>query len=220
MIQLMLSAQSYDKHWKEVQKAQQNGLPRTAITCTETIFRKAEAEKNPGQMLKAYTARASYRQQIAPDSFYVDLKGLEQWASATAISEDRAVLHTLIAHIYSDYARRNRWSLSGRTDVADVPSEDLREWSSGMFVRETLGHTLAALEDSTLLSGLSSGKYVPFVEQQPTSRYFNHNLYHLLSDYGIRSLRTALELGDHSTDSIASAAIGRIYSGLNRMYRR
>jgi hypothetical protein len=211
------NAQSYDALWKKAGKAQQSGLPRTAVKYAEDIFRKAEAEKNSAQMLKAYTARASYRRQIAPDSFYVDLKGLEQWASTSAIAADRAVLHTLIAQVYSDYARRNRWSLSGRTDVADASLEEMREWSSDMFVRKTLGHTRLALEDPLLLSGLSSGKYIPFVEQQPTSRYFDHTMYHLLSFCGIRSLRA---VAPPDNDSVVVEAIAEIYSDLNRMYRR
>lgn len=217
MLPMMSCAQTYDKLWKEVEKAGQNGLPQTAIKHAEDIFRKAETEKNSGQMLKAYTARAAYRQQIAPDSFYVDLKGLEQWATSTTIHEDCAVLHTLIAQVYSDYASQNQWNLRRRTEVADVPVEDIREWSSNMFVQKVLDHTHAALEDSVLLFGLSSKEYIPFVDQKPTSRYYNHNMYQLLSSYGINSLRQVSTLDN---DSVVVKAIGKIYSSLNRMYKQ
>ncbi|MDR3119135.1 MAG: alpha-2-macroglobulin [Mediterranea sp.] len=216
MLSAAANAQSYDKLWKAVENAQQRGLPQQAITYAEEIFRRAEAEKNPGQMLKAYTARTSYRQLIAPDSFYVDLKGLEQWASAAATPGDRAVLHTLVAQAYSDYAARNRWKLLGRTDVAGDAPEDIRQWSGGMFIRKILDHTRAALKDPELLSGLSSGTYVPFVEQQATSRYFGHTMYHLLSSYAIRSLKAVSML---DKDSVAAAVWG-IYSDLKRTYIR
>lgn len=213
---IMLHAQSYDKLWKEVEKAQQNSLPQTAIRYADQIFRKAQTEKNSGQMLKAYTARSQYRRNIDPDSFYVDLKGLEKWATTTTIHEDCAVLHTLIAKIYSDFAQSNMYSLRWRTDVTDTPSEDMREWSKNIFVNKILDHTRAALEDSVLLFSLSSKEYIPFVEQQKGSRYYQHNMYQLLASYAITSLRNVSEL---DTDSTIVKRIGNIYSGLNKMYR-
>ena len=176
MFSMMSSAQTYDKLWKEVEKAQANGLPQTAIKYAEEIYRKAEAEKNSGQMLKAYTARTGFRQAINPDSFYVDLKGLEKWATTTTIHEDCAVLHTLIAKAYSDFASRNQYSPQWRTDVVDTPSEDMREWSTNLFVQKVLDHTHAALDDLVLLLSLSTTAYIPFVNQQVYSTYYNHNL--------------------------------------------
>lgn len=217
MFPMMLPAQTYDKLWKEVEKAQQNGLPQTAIKHTEDIYRKAETEKNSGQMLKAYTARSNYRKSIAPDSFYVDLKGLEKWATSTTIHEDCAVLHTLIAKIYSDYANQNRYSLRQRTAVLDTPSDDIREWSRNMFVQKVLDHTRAALEDPMLLFELNTKEYIPFVKQQEYSRYFKHNTYHLLASYGISSLKNVSSLTE---DSVVTQTIAHIYSTLNRLYRQ
>ena len=39
-----------------------------------------EKEKNSPQMLKTYMWQMKYRDIIVPDSFYVGLQGLEQWA--------------------------------------------------------------------------------------------------------------------------------------------
>ena len=213
----MLHAQTYDKLWKEVEKAQEKGLPQTAIKYTEDIYRKAESEKNSGQMLKAYTARASYRQSIAPDSFYVDLKKLEQWAITTTIPEDCAVLHTLIAKAYSDYASQNQYSLFQRTDVVDTPADDMREWSKNQFVQKVLDHTHAALEDSVHLFALSTQKYIPFVKQQEYSRYYHHNVYHLLASYGMSSI---MNISSLIPDTVVTKTIADIYSSLNRMYRK
>lgn len=213
---MMLHAQSYDKLWKEVEKAQQNSLPQTAIKYADQIFRKAETEKNSGQMLKAYTVRSQYRRNIDPDSFYVDLKGLEKWATSTTIHEDCAVLHTLIAKIYSEYAQNNMYSLRWRTDVTDTPAEDMREWSKNIYINKILDHSRAALEDSVLLFSLSSKEYIPFVEQQKGSRYYQHNMYQLLASYAITSLQNVSQL---DTDSTVVKRIARIYSALNKMYR-
>jgi hypothetical protein len=214
MSMMMSYAQSYDMLWKAANEARRNGLPQTAVKHAEAIFRKAEAEKNPGQMLKAYVAKTANRGNIDTDNFFTDLKELERWAS-TADAPDRSILHTLIAYAYSDYARRSRWNSDEQTNIVADTIEDIRAWDRNMFIRRTIDHTLAALEDSTLLAGLSSEMYVPFVEQRPAGRYFNHNLYYLLSTHGIYSLQTVAD-----NDSATNAAIIRIYSNLKRMYGR
>lgn len=102
-------AQTFDKLWKQVEQAEQKSLPQTVIQLTDRIYKKAETERNSPQMLKAYTWRMKYRETLTPDSFYVSLKGLEQWAETTDKPMDRAVLNSLIAGIYADYASSNRW---------------------------------------------------------------------------------------------------------------
>lgn len=217
MIPMMSFAQTYDKLWEEVENARRNGLPKTAIKYAEDIYRKAEKEKNSGQMLKAYTTRSNYRQGIDRDSFYVDVKGLEKWVVATKAREESAILHTLIAKIYSDYASQNQYNLWQRTVVLDTPSEDMREWSRNIFANKVVAHTRAALDDPTFLFGLNTKEYSPFVVQRAYSRYFNHNTYHLLASYAINSLSMIMSLTD---DATVEQLIAHIYSTLDRLYRQ
>ena len=91
-----VQAQSFDKLWKEVEQAGKKSLPKTVIKLTDEIYRKGEKEKNSAQMLKAYMWRMKYQEIVTPDSFYVGLTGLEQWAKQTKQPMDRAILHSLI----------------------------------------------------------------------------------------------------------------------------
>ena len=105
-----IRAQSFDELWKQVEQAEKNKLPRTLVNLTDKIYRKAEKKKDSPQMLKAYMWRMKYREAIAPDSFYINLQGLEQWVQQTKVPMDRAILHSLIAGIYTEYALQNRWA--------------------------------------------------------------------------------------------------------------
>lgn len=80
-----VQAQTYKKLWKQVEQAEEKSLPETVVKLTDVIYRKGEKEKNSPQMLKAYMWRMKYRDIIVPDSFYVGLQGLEQWAQQTDI---------------------------------------------------------------------------------------------------------------------------------------
>lgn len=210
-----MQGQTYDKLWTQVEQAQKKGLPKSTINLTEQIFKKAQAEKNSPQMLKAYTARSMYQQQITPDSFYVDLKGLEQWVKTSQNQVECAVLHTLIASLYADYAANNQWQLRQTSNLTGEVPEDIREWSASLFVKKVLDHTYAALEDSTLLLATSSKEYRPFVKLGSASEYYRHDMYHLLALKGVNSLQ---QLSWMDTSKQASNAVLTVFDRLIRTY--
>lgn len=207
-------AQTFDNLWKQVQQAEKKSLPKTVIELTTEIFQKAKAEKNSPQMLKAYMWRMQYRDMLTPDSFYVNIKGLEQWVKVTPKPLDQAILHSLLAGIYADYASQNRWQIRERAEIADQsPDSDIREWSGQMFVTQVRRHTTEALKDSVLLIETSSRTYIPFVKLGNTSIYYQHDMYHLLGSRGIDALRQV-----QGMDMIMNKEISRIYQDMENAY--
>lgn len=210
-------AQSYDKRWKQVEQAEKKALPQTVIKLAEGIFGKAEAERNSPQMLKSYLWRMRYQQTHTPDSFYVRLKDMEQWITATTVPMDKAILNSLAAEIYADYAASNLWQLRQRTDMVDDESiMDIREWSGNLFVHKIKEHVQAALQDSLLLLNTSSTSYIPFTEQGEASAYYQHDMYHLLSSRSISALNSISSLGN---DTIIKRDVAHIYENLINAYR-
>ena len=205
-----VQAQTYDKLWKQVEQAEKKSLPETVIKLTGEIYQKGEKEKNSPQMLKAYMWRMRYRDMLTPDSLYTNLNGLELWAKQTDQPMDRAVLHSLIAEIYSMYAFNNQWQLRQRAEiVGEAPSADMREWTANMFVEKVRTNVKEAMADSVLLLNTSSRTYIPFVELGETSEYYHHDMYHLLATRGIVALQQvagldrATPVEDISEDSSA-----------------
>lgn len=184
-----MQAQTFDQLWKQVEQAQKKSLPQTVIKLTGEIFQKGEKEKNSPQMLKAYMFRMRYRDELTPDSLYTSVKGLEQWAQQTDKPMDRAILHSLLAGIYADYAENNQWQLRRRTEiVGEAPAADMREWTANMFVDKVSANVKESLADSALLLKTSARTYIPFVELGATSEYYHHDMYHLLASRGIDAL--------------------------------
>lgn len=185
-----VQAQTFDKLWKQVEQAEMRSLPKTVIKLTDEIYQKGEKEKNSPQMLKAYLWRMSYREMLTPDSFYVSLEGLGQWAKQTKQPMDCAILNSLMAGIYADYAANNSWQLRQQAViVGEAPSADMREWTANMFIEKVLAHSREALADSTLLLKTSSRTYVPFIKLGVTSAYYHHDMYHLLASRAIDALQ-------------------------------
>lgn len=216
----MLHAQTFDKLWKKVEQAQTKSLPQTVIKLTDEIFRKGEKEKNTPQMLKAYTYRSANQNRLTPDSFYVNLRGLEQWAESEQDPVSRAVLNSLVANIYADYAANNRWELRKRTSLdpeVEVLPKDIREWSGNLFVRQVIKYTDEALKDSAELLKTSSRSYIPFVILGDASTYYHHDMYHLLASQAIDALKKVLNSDDNS---LVNKNIATIYEQMTSTYQK
>ncbi len=213
-----LQAQTYDFLWKQVEQAEQADKPQTVVELTDMIYKKAEVEKNVSQMLKAYTERLYYRSTLDPKQLYPGVEGLKKWAETTDNPLDRAVLHSLIAGMYANYAMDHRYNLPSHIDVDDDdPIVPVEAWSSSMLVRHILKHTREALRDKELLLKTSTQAYAPFIVRGETSRYYQHDLYHLLGRRAIEAAKGAIWFGD--PQKIAAKEILELYQSMLDTYQ-
>ena len=212
-----LYAQTYDKLWKQVEQAQKKSLPQTVIKLADEIYRKGRQEQNAPQMLKAYICRETYQEGLTPDSLYSSLKYMESWAQSERNPVNKAILHSLLAYEYADLMRKNRRVLLSRTllTVDEVPA-DIREWSISQFVDKIDRCNRASLQDSIRLLNTSAEQYVPFVVLEDGSRFYGHDMYHLLVSRAVDAYR---QLDGFSVDSLVQIRIERIYLDMMNAYR-
>lgn len=211
-----MQAQTYEKLWKQVKQAQEKSLPQTVVKLTDDIYRKALAEKNSPQLLKAYLCRATFQERLTPDSLYTRLNEMEQWVATESDETDRAILHSLLASEYAEYWQSNRRAIAARTDlVTDNQPADIREWTARQFVEQTDRHSQASTANVDLLLNTSTDAYVPFVEQGEQSAYYSHDLYHLLARRAISTLQSMSGAG---ADSLIDARIESLYRQTMQTY--
>ena len=214
---LALHAQTYDKLWKQVEQAQKKSLPKTVIKLADEIYRKGRQEQNAPQMLKAYICRETYQEELTPDSLYSSLKYMESWAQSEKEPVSKAILNSLLAREYAELMQKDRRTLLSRTllDVDEVP-EDVREWSLSQFVDKIDEYIRTSLQDSIRLLDTSTEKYVPFVVLEDGSRFYGHDMYHLLVS---RAIDTYRQLDGFNADSLVQARIERVYQDMMNAYR-
>ncbi|WP_300698302.1 alpha-2-macroglobulin family protein [Bacteroides sp.] len=210
-------AQSYDKLWKQVELAQKQSLPQTVIKLTDEIYRKSEREQNAPQMLKAYLCKETYQQSLTPDSIYSNLRNMERWVLTEKNPVNKAILHSLLAREYADLMQNNRRALLPRTllDVDEAPG-DVREWSTNQFVSKIDEHNNASLQDSPVLLETSAEKFIPFIILEDGSRFYKHDMYHLLAS---RAISTYNDLSGFNVDTLICARINTIYENMINAYR-
>ena len=189
-VSLFAQKQTYEKMWKSVEAFEKKDLPQSVIKKTNEIYQKAFAEKNSPQMFKAYLYNANTKLKINADSFYVNLKGLEKWEAESTVPMDKAILNSMIAELYADYAQNNSWQLRKGKQLTGETPEDIREWSTNLFIQKAFSCLRNSLKDQKLLQETSSSAYEPIVTNGETSNYFRHDMFHLLMKRALSSLST------------------------------
>lgn len=211
-------AQTYEKLWRQVEQAQEKSLPQTVVKTAEEIYRKGERERNAPQMLRAAVCRDAWQARLTPDSSYAATRRMEQWAATEEDAANRAILHTLLAERYTQHMRSLRRMLQGRTEILeeDAP-EDPREWSTNLFTACIDRHCRAVLQDTARLLATPVQEYVPFTLLGADSRYYGHDLYHLLARRIIDAYGNWRGMG---ADSLRQARTGQLYQEMMAAYSR
>ncbi|MBQ8502345.1 MAG: alpha-2-macroglobulin [Bacteroides sp.] len=212
-----LQAQTYDKLWKEVEQAQKKSLPQTVIKLTTEIQKKAEREKNAGQLLKAVVYRNDAQEAVTPDSLLLHIQQMEQWAAGETDVIEKAIVHSLLAEEYADYYRKHQGAILQRTELSagELPS-DMREWTYALFAGKVDEHAQASILATSELLRTSARSYLPFTVLKEGSRYYKHNMYHLLASRAIASYE---EL-QTKADTLATMRIREVYEKQIDTYRK
>ena len=157
----LMQAQTYERQWEKVKELEKKDLPKSVVDVAQTIYVKAEKEKNVPQMMKSFLTMMAYRNEISPDSLQVDLQKMETWASAPQTSiADKAVLYSIMGEIIL------LKGMDASEEEADKANDYLEK----------------SLQDSLILVNYDVEKFTPFIVTKETSkRYFNNNLYELLA---------------------------------------
>ena len=210
----MVEAQNFDRMWNDVKRAERDGLPKSVVLLTDSIYREAVKTRNTPQMMKAYIGRMKYRKSISTDSFYTDIRELEKWSIQAVDSVEKAVLHSVLARMYAQYAFVNERMLPEQADDSFGPmSEDMRTWSVANFADRVKRYVIRSLSQSSLLVATSSESYVPFTSIWQGSESYGHDMYHLISYYNIESLGMICnELDSHKEGDIRTVIVNLIDS--------
>ena len=160
-----LCAQQYDTMWKQVEDLQKKDLVESVIGAVDGIYRKAEAERNLPQLMKAFLVRSSYKIALTPDSLEAERQALEKWAAGETDSIGKAVLNSLLGTMTLE-ERQPDWEKAIRYFRQSLEAEDL------------LGRTPA--KDFRPMT----------VSESFSERYFDDNLFDLLARRAILALST------------------------------
>ena len=185
---LPLRAQTYEKWWKEVETLEKKDLPQSLIDTLDKIYRKALAERNAPQMIKAYLMRADNQISLTPDSLQSELDRLKAWTERETDPVARAVLNSVTGYYLLQQSKEVNEafvyflrSLEDKNALAAVKAEAYRPMTeSGKLSEKYFGDTMLDLLTRQAVKWLN--RYVP-VLTQVSAQQLTVDLYTGLIDY-------------------------------------
>lgn len=157
IVPALMSGQSYDALWKQVEKASGDDLPQTEQQILKKIISKAEKEKAYGHLLKAEMKQIAVACEVSGDSLKPAVERLELQEKAVKDEALRAVYQTVLGLVY---------------EQNDDAFEDSENRAKQYFDQ--------AMANPAMLASKKAGSYVPFVIEGVESRIFNNDLLSLL----------------------------------------
>ncbi len=182
--------EDYSKLWKDVQKLENEGLPKSALKIVETIEEKAKASNNTPQKIKTLLYRSKYALILEEDAQFNVIHDFR-----TAISESeiptKNVLQNMLATLYWQYFNQNRYQFYNRTKTSEkTDTEDFRTWDLQTLFDEVHRLYQASLANGLILQQTDLHDYKAILIKQEDSEIFRPTLYDLLSHHALEFYKT------------------------------
>lgn len=130
---------NYEESWKIVQENDNKGLPESALKTVEEIYKQAEQDNDPAQMVKALIHRLKYIDSKEENALVLNLNTMKAEAEK-ATFPSKPLLHSLLAEMYWRYYQNHRHQFYNRSETVEFDNDDLETWSLDRIVQETVFH--------------------------------------------------------------------------------
>ena len=152
----------YPSAWKEIEKLQNDGLPKSMAEKVDSLYAAALREQKTDQQIKALIYQLTILQNV------------EEWSEQKAIEKVRAqintasepaasILHSMLAQLYWSYYQSNRYRFGERTQTVNFKQEDLATWDLKSLTKETIREYRLSLSQPELLQRFEISQYPAFV---------------------------------------------------------
>ncbi len=130
---------NYEESWKEVQEHDSKGLPESALKTVEEIYRQAEQDQDPAQMVKALIHQLKYIDSKEENALVLNMNRMKAEVEK-AVFPSKPLLHSLLAEMYWRYYQNHRYQFYNRSETVAFDNNDLETWSLDRIVQETVFH--------------------------------------------------------------------------------
>lgn len=207
------NADTYEKMWKKVEEAVEEGLPQTAIKELEPIIQKAKQEKDIVWSLKAICQKIIMEGEVQGNLPEEKIKRFEEVIS-TEDESLKPMLKVILAKWYYFYYERNRYRFLRRSQTVALDSKDFKTWDLPKLFAHIGSLYDAVLANEEELAKIPLSKFDGFLEEgnQPVElrsnlfEFFVHDAleFYQSDDQSTAKPQNAFEL-DADSDVFAKA---------------
>lgn len=183
----------YDQAWKKVAQLEQKSLPKSASEQVDQILRKAIAEKNSPQTIKALIHQGKYDLTLDAEQDTLIFHNLIDMLGKSTEAIERSVLHSMLGELYLQYYQKERWTIDGRTAIGGFVPADLKEWSKNNFYDKVVEHLNASIDQRAQLEKAGVQPFEPVVTLGKDSRRLYPTMYDFLA---LRAIELFSQVGE------------------------
>jgi uncharacterized protein YfaS (alpha-2-macroglobulin family) len=181
MAQQPVKTYDYTTAWKKIEDFDKKGLPQSALTETNAVYKNAKAEKNPAQLVKAIIYILKFTDYKDEASMVKNLVRIENEARAAEFPV-KPLLHSMLAEAYWHYYEENRYRFGERTQTANFKNDDISTWSLEKLVAEVIKNYRLSLNDAGRLQKIKIDIYdAVLTKGNAKGRNFRPTLYDFLA---------------------------------------
>ncbi|TPV34196.1 alpha-2-macroglobulin [Paucihalobacter ruber] len=171
---------NYDKLWEEVTKLENDGLTQSASKVVDRIWQQAEKENNEQQLIKCLIYQSKYTLILQEDA---ELNIIHKFKNKINKSKvpTKNLLEYMLADLYWQYFKQNRYKFYNRSTTDGKPSDDFRTWDLSTLFNEIHSHFQKALHQPETLQKTSLNAYESLLIKVPNSELYRPTLFDLLA---------------------------------------
>lgn len=174
----------YQKAWKSVNANIQKGLPQSALQEVEKIYEIARQEDNQNQIVKSVLFKTRLVLETEELGLEKVIQDLDMYIENSQLPT-KQILESFSAEIFQNYYQSQYYRISGRTDLGNFVSTDMRTWApnnyrdyiSKMYLKSLSESAIENIKTRSITELLENVENVDF-ELRPS-------LYDLLLDRGL-----------------------------------
>lgn len=185
MCMLTLQAQTrktmnYNEQWQKVAEFEKKSLPKSASEEVDNILRRAIADKNSPQVIKALIHQGKYDLSLDAENDTIIFQNLKEMLKKSTDVVEKSVLHSMLGELYLQYYQKDSWTINERTSVSGFIPADMKEWTKNIFFDKAVEHLNASVEPRAKLEKSEVEPYAPVVILGNDSRRFYPTMYDFL----------------------------------------
>ena len=183
------STVSYEELWQKVYHFELKALPKSANAELQKIYVKAKKDKNSAQITKSIIYRSKFC-LILEDSENTLIELLKEEIK-NAQPPTKNILENVLAEIYWQYLKKERWNLYRRTKTTEkINYQDFKTWGLNTLFTEIRIHYENSLQNKNLLQAIDLEAYDDILKTEPDSKRSRPTLYDFLAHNALSFLAT------------------------------
>ncbi len=187
---LIHAQNKYSELWYKVNQFDQKGLPKSALKEVENIYNLAKAEKNAPQIIKSILFKSKYTLILEENAQLKVIASIKNEIAQAKIPE-KNILESVLATVYWQYFKQNRWKFYNRTNTkTKQDSIDFRTWNLQTLFTEISKYHKNALQNGLVLQQKKLKSFDAILYTQENSKKYRPTVYDFIAHNALDFYKT------------------------------